>query len=540
MVALTDSAAARKLLLHGAVGARGVAADAAVGMSFGLDGLWQLIAGLFSGLVHLLFLPFQALAAAVAHCFEALGHAIQGLFAGIVAGLGSMAHLLILPFEMLWRGIQAAVTGVGHGFDGMWHAYRTSSPTRRRPRRRGPWAHPTAAGGIGSGFEGLWQNMLAFFANFLATLAGAAHELVHPFQAFWKWIQTAVADAATGISFGFDGFWQHIRSFFASVLATLAGAAHDLVQPFEAFCKWLKTAAAAAADAAADISFRLDGLWPLVKRLYASLLATLASAAHELVPVLESFWRWLRAAAAAALPYVLVIAAVLCVVALVWLTWPFLFSAAPLIGLALVGVVGCFGLLLLAAAVLIGRALVYAVCYSGVFLLVAAKVVGKVLDRVLPACARCYDRVMTTTMSAPDAAGMDISRAAYESLPELYSQILRSAGPIVAAAVFCSHPVALACAAPVAALFLFRALDKRLPQSEPCVLPAAAYPDIVTDVSDSCSIGQHHVSEDDDVSSSSSIHPYGGDHVTLTIRQRIHLRIHVVNVCPVCALANDN
>uniref|UniRef100_A0A0D3ENE2 Uncharacterized protein n=1 Tax=Oryza barthii TaxID=65489 RepID=A0A0D3ENE2_9ORYZ len=104
-------------------------------------------------------------------------------------------------------------------------------------------------------------------------------------------------------------------------------------------------------------------------------------------------------------------------------------------------------------------------------------------------------------MSAPDAAGMVISRAAYELLPELYAQILRSAGPIVAAAVFCSHPVAWACAAPVAALFLFRALDKRLPRSEPCVLSAAAYPDTVTDLSGSRSVGQH-VSEDDDMSDS--------------------------------------
>ncbi|EAZ11760.1 hypothetical protein OsJ_01628 [Oryza sativa Japonica Group] len=345
MVALADSAAARKLLLHGA------ATDAAaVGMSFGLDGLWQLIAGLFSGLVHLLLLPFQA----IAHGFQALGHAIQALF----AGLGTVAHLLV----------QAAVAGIGHGFDGMWHAIQ------------------------------------GFFASIVAALAGAAHGLVLPFEAFWRWLQTAA---------GGTGLWT------------------------------------AAADAAADISFRLDGLWPLVKRLYASLLATLASAAHGLVPLLESLWRGLRAAAAAALPYVLVIAAVLCVVALVWLAWPFLFPAAAVIGLALVGVAGCCAFLLLAAAVLIGRALVYAVCFGVVLLFVAAKVVGKVLDRVLPACARCCydDRVTTTatTMSAPDAAGMDISRAAYESLPELYAQILRSAGPVVAAAVFCSHPVAWAC-----------------------------------------------------------------------------------------------
>uniref|UniRef100_A0A0E0IT02 Uncharacterized protein n=1 Tax=Oryza nivara TaxID=4536 RepID=A0A0E0IT02_ORYNI len=459
MVALADSAAARKLLLHGA------ATDAAVGMSFGLDGLWQLIAGLFSGLVHLLLLPFQA----IAHGFQALGHAIQALF----AGLGSVAHLLVLPFEMLWRGLQAAVAGIGHGFDGMWHAIQ------------------------------------GFFASIVAALAGAAHGLVLPFEAFWRWLQTA----AGGTGSGFQGLWQNVLVFFANSLATLAGAAHDLVHPFEAFWKWLRTAAA---DAAADISFRLDGLWPLVKRLYASLLATLASAAHGLVPLLESLWRGLRPAAAAALPYVLVIAAVLCVVALVWLAWPFLFPAAAVIGLALVGVVGCCALLLLAAAVLTGRALVYAVCFGVVLLFVAAKVVGKVLDRVLPACARCcYDRVTTTatTMSAPDAAGMDISRAAYESLPELYAQILRSAGPVVAAAVFCSHPVAWTCAAPVAALFLFRALDKRLPPSEPCVLPAAAYPDTVTDVSGSRSIGQH-VSEDDDMSDSCSIvDPYHGDHL---------------------------
>uniref|UniRef100_A0A0E0G783 VWFA domain-containing protein n=1 Tax=Oryza nivara TaxID=4536 RepID=A0A0E0G783_ORYNI len=39
---------------------------------------------------------------------------------------------------------------------------------------------------------------------------------------------TAITDAGAGISFGFDGFWRYIRSFFASVVATLAGAAHEL------------------------------------------------------------------------------------------------------------------------------------------------------------------------------------------------------------------------------------------------------------------------------------------------------------------------
>jgi hypothetical protein len=345
MVALADSAAARKLLLHGA------ATDAAaVGMSFGLDGLWQLIAGLFSGLVHLLLLPFQA----IAHGFQALGHAIQALF----AGLGTVAHLLV----------QAAVAGIGHGFDGMWHAIQ------------------------------------GFFASIVAALAGAAHGLVLPFEAFWRWLQTA----AGGTGSGFQGLWQNVLAFFA----TLAGAAHDLVHPFEAFWKWLRTAAA---DAAADISFRLDGLWPLVKRLYASLLATLAGAAHELAPRLESFWRWLRAAAGAALPYVLVIAAVLCVAALVWLSWPFL----------------------LHAAVQIGQALVSAVSSGAHYLFVPF--------------GQCC--VPLTMMRAPGAAGLMISRAAFESLPELYFQILRSAGRVVAAAVFRAPSIARACAAPVAALF---------------------------------------------------------------------------------------
>uniref|UniRef100_A0A0A9F023 Uncharacterized protein n=1 Tax=Arundo donax TaxID=35708 RepID=A0A0A9F023_ARUDO len=56
-------------------------------------------------------------------------------------------------------------------------------------------------------------------------------------------------------------------------------------------------------------------------------------------------------------------------------------------------------------------------------------------------------------MRAPGAAGMLISRAAFEAAPALYFLILRAAGPVVAAAVFCMRPVAWLVAAPVAALF---------------------------------------------------------------------------------------
>uniref|UniRef100_A0A0D9V0I4 Uncharacterized protein n=1 Tax=Leersia perrieri TaxID=77586 RepID=A0A0D9V0I4_9ORYZ len=434
MVVLADSAARK--LLHGAVGARGLAA---VGMSFGLDGLWELIAGLFSGIIHLLVLPFQALAAAIANGFEALGHGIQALFAGILAALGNMAHLLVMPFEMVWRAIQAAVAGIGHGFEAMWHGiegffagigsigHLFVLPFEAFWR----WIQ-VAAAGIGHGFDAMWHAIPSFFA-------GAIHGLVLPFEAFWRWLQTAVG----GISSGWAGLWQNIQSFFA-------GAAHELVHPFEAFWKWLKTAAA---DVAADISFGLDGAWPLIKRLYASLLATLAGAAHDLAPRLESLWRWLCAAAATALPYVLIIVAVLCVVALVWFTWTLLCTAAVFIGEAIVGAATFCGLCVLPAAVMVGQGLVLAVSYGAHCVFVACKGAGMVLGHVLPSCGHCCVQVTMRAPGAAGAAGMVISRVAFESFAQSYFLILRHAGPVVATAVFCTQPVASVLAAPVAALF---------------------------------------------------------------------------------------
>ncbi|KAG8045389.1 hypothetical protein GUJ93_ZPchr0008g13795 [Zizania palustris] len=470
MVVLADSAA-RKLLHGAAAVARGVAADPAVGTSFGLDSLWQFIVGLFTGLVNLLVLPFEAIwglvtaigsffasilsgiasaahllvlpfemlwhglqaaAAGISHGFEALWHAIGSFLASIVAGVGSDAHLLVLPFEMLWHWLQAAAAGISHGFEGIWQGIQGF--LANIVAGVGSAAHlfvlpfeafirwlQAAAAGISHGFDSMWQGIQGFFANLLSALAGTAHGLVLPFEAFWRWLQTAAA----GISSGFEGLWHNIQGLFANFLTTLAGAAHELVHPFEAFWKCLQ---AAVADAATGISIGFDGLWPFVRRVYANLLAALASAAHDFVPRLESFWRWLRAAAYAALPFVLVIIAVLCVVALVWFFWPFLCSGA----------------------VLVGRALVTVVCYCGHYIVIVAMGVVSGLACICPAVGQCFAGV---TMRAPGAPGMLISRAAFESLPRLFFLISRLAGSVVATTIFCSQAVALTCAPLVAALF---------------------------------------------------------------------------------------
>uniref|UniRef100_A0A0E0C1H0 Uncharacterized protein n=1 Tax=Oryza meridionalis TaxID=40149 RepID=A0A0E0C1H0_9ORYZ len=191
---------------------------------------------------------------------------------------------------------------------------------------------------------------------------------------------------------------------------------------------------ASAQGVAAGMSFGLDGLLQLVADLFASLfhlfvlpfqwffagvVAGLGGAARLLVLPLETLWRWLQAAVAG-----IGSAAHLLVLPLEAF-WRWLRDAA-------------------AAALPTGQALVYAVCY-------AAKGAGVVLAWVLPRCGRCC--VVLVTMKAPGAAGMVISRGAFESLPQLYFLILRSAGAVVAIAVFCARPVAWVFAAPVAALF---------------------------------------------------------------------------------------
>ncbi|VAI24044.1 unnamed protein product [Triticum turgidum subsp. durum] len=382
-MAFADAGARR--LLRGAGGgvARGIAADA-VGMSFGLDGLWQLIAGLFASVAHLLVLPFevlghwlQAAVAAVAHLvvlpFEALWHLLQSAAAGVsfcfdslVAALGSAAHALVVPFEALWHLLQSAVAGVSFCFD-----------------------------------------------NLVAALGSAAHALAVPFETLWQWIQAAPAS----ISFGFHGlgqlihgcfdvFWEHMQGIFAGVPAALASAAHSLVLPLESFWRWVH-------NSIAGISLDLDGFWPLVQRF----VDTAASKAHELVPALEAFWRWLKDAAVVALPYVLAIAAVVCVAAVAWYCWQILCTAAVQVAKALVQVLSsCWGWL------------------YGVAMLVG------------PCCGH-------VTMAAPGVAGGLMSRVAFETAPRLFFQISRSAGGPVATAVFSTPTIASAVAAPVAALF---------------------------------------------------------------------------------------
>ena len=77
--------------------------------------------------------------------------------------------------------------------------------------------------------------MQGIFANLAAALASAAHNLVLPVEAFWRWIKNAVAG-------GMDGFWPLIQRF----VATAASTAHELVPAMEAFWRWLKDAAAVA------------------------------------------------------------------------------------------------------------------------------------------------------------------------------------------------------------------------------------------------------------------------------------------------------
>jgi hypothetical protein len=290
------------------------------------------------------------------------------------------------------------------------------------------------AADLGGVSFGLWELVTGFFADILAylfaALAGAAHLLVLPLELLWQWL---VAAAAGAISSGIDGLWQHVTGLFAGIFGALAGAAHQLVLPLETLWQWLATSTA---DAAGAISSGLDGLWQLVTGVFpkisAYIFAALAGAAHELPQKLEELWRWLKAAAAVALPFALGVAAVLLLLALIWFCGPTLCHVT-------VGV--C-------------RALVSAVCYFGHGLYYVAVAVLQVLAGFLPRCVLCLkDCALFVTMKAPGAADMLISRAAFEAAPALYFQILRTAGPVVAAAVFCAKTVAVIVAPPVAALF---------------------------------------------------------------------------------------
>ena len=291
------------------------------------------------------------------------------------------------------------------------------------------------AADVGGISFGLWELVTGFFADILAYLfaavAGVAHLLVLPLELLWQWLVAAAAAAAGAISSGLDGLWQHVTGFFAGIFAALASAPHLLVLPLEKLWRWLATTAADAAGA-------IDGLWQLTAGLFpgifAHLLSAVASVAHELPKKLEELLRWLQAAAAAAvaLPFVLAVAAVLLVLALIWFCGPTLCKVT-------VGV--C-------------KALVSAVCYFGHGLYHVALAVHQVLACCLPPCVLCLkDCAVVVTMKAPGAAGTLISRAAFEAAPALYFQILRAAGPVVAAAVFCAKIVAVIVAPPVAALF---------------------------------------------------------------------------------------
>uniref|UniRef100_M8BDL6 Uncharacterized protein n=1 Tax=Aegilops tauschii TaxID=37682 RepID=M8BDL6_AEGTA len=325
-MAFADAAARR--LLRGAGG--GAAKGIAVGMSFGLDGMWQLIAGLFASVAHLLVLPF-----------EVLGHWLQ-------AAIAAVAHLVALPFEALSHLLQSAAAAVSFCFDSL-----------------------------------------------VAALGSAAHALAVPFEArLASWPASPCSGSAT-------------QGIFADLPAALAGAAHNLVLSLESFWRWVQ-------NAVGGICLDLDGFWPLVQRF----VDTAASKAHELVPALEALWRWLKDAAAVALPYVLAIAAVVCVAALVWHCWQILCTAA----------------------VQVAKALVQVLCSCWGWLYGVAMLVG-------PCCGH-------VTMAAPGVAGgLLISRVAFETAPRLFFRISRSAGGAVATAVFSTPTIASAVAAPVAALF---------------------------------------------------------------------------------------
>jgi hypothetical protein len=387
---------------------------------------------------HLLVAPFvalwnllQATGANAAAGIEGLGHLIQGFFANLVAAVGNAAHVLVLPFEELCRWLQIAVASVQSFFPSLLAALSSAAQKLVLPYEAlCRWLQVAAA------------SVEGFFPSLVAALSSAAHKLVIPFEAFGRWIQTVVADAAAGISVGLDGFLPLIRRSFASVLAALSSEAHKLVLPFEAFGRWIQTVVA---DAAAGISVGLDGFWPLIRRSFASVLATLANAADELIPALEAFVRWVKTTAAAALPYVLCVAVVVLLVAAVWFCPTLLATAAQLTGKVLMPVGSCVH----GDGVGIAKALVQLVCWTAQYLHV-----GRALSHLLPVCKYCFQCCASATMKAPGAAGFLISRAAFVANPAPYFQILRSAGgSVVASAIYSTPIVAAALAAPVARLF---------------------------------------------------------------------------------------
>jgi len=241
----------------------------------------------------------------------------------------------------------------------------------------------------------------------------------------WQSLVTVVTAAAGAVASGLDGLWQHVTGFFAHIFAAIAGAAHLLVLPLETLWQWLATSIT---DAAGAVSSGVDGLWQLVAGFLPGAWAAVASAAHQIPQKLAELWRWLQAAAPVALPYVLGVAAVVLVAALVWFCWP----------------------TLLGASVGVGQALVTAACHFVQGLLYVGSAVQSVFVFLLPPCTQC---LAVVTMNAPGGTGRLISRAAFEAAPALYFAILHAAPPIVAATVFCTERVALLVAAPVAALF---------------------------------------------------------------------------------------
>uniref|UniRef100_A0A0D9V0I3 Uncharacterized protein n=1 Tax=Leersia perrieri TaxID=77586 RepID=A0A0D9V0I3_9ORYZ len=184
--------------------------------------------------------------------------------------------------------------------------------------------------------------------------------------------------AADGISYGLDGLWQLI-----------AGLIHLLALPFQSL--------------AATIVHGIE-------EAVAGVLAGIGSVAHLFVLApFEAFWQWIRDASAAALPYVQAIVAVVCVVALAWLAWTFLLSAAVVICPPLAAAAVACWAVLFPVAVRVGQAVVVVVCYT-------AKGIGVALARFLPICGRCC---VVVTIKGPGAAGMVISRGAFEALPRL-------------------------------------------------------------------------------------------------------------------------
>ncbi|KAI4985996.1 hypothetical protein ZWY2020_018626 [Hordeum vulgare] len=215
-MAFADTAARR--LLRGGMSRR-MAADA-VSMSFGLDGFWQLIAGLLATAAHLLVMPF-----------EVLGHWLQ-------AAIAAVSHLVVLPFEALWHLLQSAAAGVNSCFGSLVAALGSAAHALAAPFEAVCEWLQAAAGSIASGFDGMCEHMQGIFSALPAALASAAHYLVVPFEAFWRWMQKAVA----GISLDLNGFWPLVQGF----VATAVRKADELVPALEAFWRWLKDTAVVA------------------------------------------------------------------------------------------------------------------------------------------------------------------------------------------------------------------------------------------------------------------------------------------------------